>query len=550
MRVKIKIKLISYLLSVAVLSGCILFAGCSHIFSGKEHNTYIVPQEKLKQIDILELTEIKDTEAEKISVEEKDDKAPAEFKLSLEECRALTLENNLDLKVQLIEPAIAAENVNEQEAKFEALFTVDAEYSKTKKQAATYWDLIYGTQSKTTDIEYGVEKNLSSGGTIKSNLTDNRAKSNALSTFNPTYSSDLSFSISQPLLRNAGKRAATYYVQLYEHNREIVSAQTKEIITNIIATADKAYWNLYMARKLLDIRKQEYNLAKDLLEETERLVEVGVKAGIETFRAQSGVSSSYEQIIKAKNTVRNAERNLKLMLNKPDLGIITDTTIILTTEPDPVCYEFDKEKMVTKAIENRMEMLEMELRLAMDDSAIEYRRNQLLPALNIYYAYNINGLGGSRHDSYNILFDNDYVDHTAQIIASIPLGNKAAKSRLNQAILTRTQQLSSMENKKAMIKKEVLKGIDQMETSWQHILANRKNAIYAGMQYKAEKRQYELGTRTSSDVLEAQKDLTQAQVGEINALAQYQIDLIDLAYSTGTLLGEAKVDLGPIVPNN
>jgi outer membrane protein len=186
----------------------------------------------------------------------------------------------------------------------------------------------------------------------------------------------------------------------------------------------------------------------------------------------------------------------------------------------------------------------------MDDIAIEYSRNQLLPALNINYTYNMNGLGGSRHDSYNMLFDNDYADHSARIYASIPLGNKSAKSRLNRAILTRTKQLSSMENKKAMIENEVLKGIDQMETTWQHILASRKSAMYAGTQYTAEKRQYELGSRTSNDVLTAQKDLTQAQVGEVIALAQYQIDLINLAYSTGTLLGEAKVDLGPFVPEN
>ena len=548
MRVKIKLKLVSYLLSVAVLSGCILIAGCSHIFIGKDHNTYVVPQEKLKQIDVLELLEVKDTEAEEISGEEKDKKAPAEFKLSLEECRALTLENNLDLKTQLINPAIMAERVNEQEAaNFEALFSVEAEYSKAESVPASYYDILYGTQRNTINIKPDVEKKLRSGGTITSNLTDNRAKSNALfSTYNPTFSSDLSFSINQPLLRNAGKRAATYYVQLYENNRKIVSAQTKQIVTNVIAMADLAYWNLYTARKLLDVRNQEYNLAKDLLNETERLVEVGFKAGIETFRAQAGVSSRYEQIIKAKNTVRDAERYLKRILNKPGLGIITDTTIILTTEPDPVRYEFDKEKMVTKAMENRMDVLEMELRLAMDDSAIEYSRNQLLPVLNIYYAYNMNGLGGSRHDSYNMLFDNDYVDHTAQIYASIPLGGKAAKSRLSRAILTRTKQLSSMENKKAMIENEVLKGIDQMETSWQHILASRKNAIAAGTQYKAEKRQYELGARTSNDVLTAQKDLTSAQVGEVIALAQYQVDLINLAYSTGTLLGEARVDLGTI----
>ena len=550
MCVKLKIKMISYYMSVFILSVSLLVSGCS-LLNGNGHDTYSVSQEKLQQIDTLELFDADYPEAEKKSGEEKDEKKPAEFQLSLEECRALTLENNLDLKAQLINPAIETERVNEQEARFEALFTIDAVYSNTERVPASFWDLVLGTKRETVNIESGVKVPLRSGGTVNFNLTDNKEETNAPPIYvknNPTYSSDLSFSISQPLLRNAGKRAATYYIQVYEYNRQIVSARTKQTATNIIAMADQAYWNLYAARRLLDVRRQEYNLAKDLLAETELLVEVGSRAEIDTIRAQAGVASRLERIIDAENTVRNMERNFKLMLNKPGLGIIMDTSLIPTTSPDPVHYEFDIEKMVTKAIDNRMDMLDMELRLAMDDSAIEYNRNQLHPVLNFYYAYNISGIGGSRNDSYDMLFDNEYAGHMVNLYASVPLGNKAAKSGLNKAVLTRTKQLSSIENKKAMIKKEVLKGIDQVEASWQSILARRETTLHMEKQYKAEKRQYELGMVTATDVLEAQKDLADAQRMEVYALAQYQIDLIDLAYSTGTLLGAARVELETMVP--
>jgi len=51
-----------------------------------------------------------------------------ELKMSIEQCRAYTLANNLDLKVQLVEPAIAAEQVNEEEAKFEATLYSHVQY--------------------------------------------------------------------------------------------------------------------------------------------------------------------------------------------------------------------------------------------------------------------------------------------------------------------------------------------------------------------------------------------------------------------------------------
>lgn len=548
---RIKIKLVSYLLSIFALLWCIPFTGCAYISSGKDRHIYKVSREKLKQIDILELKEAEDAEAEKIIGEIRDKKAHSELKLTLEECRALMLENNLDLKVQLINPAIETERVNEQEANFEALFSVDVEYLKSKKAIESFWDILYGNKKSEIDIKPGVRIPLRSGGTIQSNLTDTMDKSNAPSIFvinNPSYSSDFSLSISQPLLRNAGKRAATYGIQLLDYNRQIVSSQTKQAAINIIAQVDQAYWNLYAARMMLDVHRQEYNLAKDLFEETERLVEIGMKAEIELLRTRAGVASSREKIIKAENTVRNMERSLKRMLNKPGLDIKTDTALILSTDPDPVHYELDREKMVQKAIENRMDMLEMELRLAWDNSAIEYSRNQLHPILNFYYAYSINGIGGSRRDSYEMLSDNKYVDHTVNLYASIPLGNKAAKSSLNQAVYARAKRLNSINNKKAMIENEVLKDIDQLDASWQRILASNQTAVYSEKQYEAEKRQYELGSRTSTNVLQAQKDLAEARIKEILALTQYQVDLINLAYSTGTLLGAAKIDLEPMTP--
>ena len=130
----------------------------------------------------------------------------------------------------------------------------------------------------------------------------------------------------------------------------------------------------------------------------------------------------------------------------------------------------------------------------------------------------------------------------------MPLGNEAAKSRLRQAFYQRRQRLVTQENRKALIELEVLNAIDQLEANWQRILATRQNSILSGRLFEAERRQFELGLRTSTDVLDAQTKFANAQSSEIRALAEYQIAEVDLAYATGTLLGAAKVRWEPIVP--
>ena len=51
-------------------------------------------------------------------------------------------------------------------------------------------------------------------------------------------------------------------------------------------------------------------------------------------------------------------------------------------------------------------------------------------------------------------------------------------------------------------------------------------------------------------MLDADTRLAEARLSEIRALVEYQIAQIDLAVSTGTLLGQAQVDWAPRDPED
>ncbi|MHC4889629.1 MAG: TolC family protein [Planctomycetota bacterium] len=392
---------------------------------------------------------------------------------------------------------------------------------------------------------------LRTGGTVTFNLADSRSKTDSIfPTFNPSYGSNLSVSISQPLLRNAGNRANTHAIRIAEYERQITDARTKLEVIRVIAAVDRVYWRFYAARKELEVRKKEYDLAKAQLEQARRFVLSGERSQIEIIRAEAGAAQRLEAIIVAENNLSDRERGLKRILNKAGLKMQTPTVLIPGTAPDPIHYELAKQRLVASSIENRMEMLELELQIAEDVSTIDYMRNQALPLVTMDYTYNMNGLGATRDDSFDLLFDKRFEDHRFGLQLLVPLGNEAAKSRLRQAFYQRRQRLATRDNRSALIEIEVLNAIDQLEANWQRILASRQNAILAGRLFEAEKKQFELGMRTSTDVLDAQTKFADAQSAEILALAEYQIALVDVAYATGTLLGAAKVQWEPILPES
>jgi outer membrane protein len=534
--------------AVLVSFSLILLAGCEQMPAGEKYYEIKIPPEKFRDIETLELTKAEESERPDVN----EVKAPPkELELTLEQCRALAMENNLDLKVQLISPAIAAERVSEEEARFEAAFFSNINYSKTDMPGVSFLDEITGSQVDNARTDLGVQVPLRTGGTVTFDLADSRTKTNAEQiSFNPYYGSGLSASISQPLLRNAGNRTNTYAIRIAEYERQITNARTKLEVTRIIASLDSVYWRLYAAKKELDVRKKQYELAERLLAQAQRFVDSGQRAQIEVIRAEAGVAQQLEAIIIAENSLRDRERGLKRILNKTGLEMQTPTVLIPATKPDPTRYELAKQRLVTTAIENRMEMLELQLQIAEDISTIDYMRNQTLPLVTLDYRYNISGLGETRDDSFDLLFDKRFEDHRLGLQLLIPLGNEAAKSRLRQAFYQRRQRLATRASRRALIEIEVLNAVDQLEANWQRILASRQNAILAGRLFEAEKRQFELGLRTSTDVLDAQTKFADAQSSEILALAEYQIALVDLGYATGTLLGAAKVQWEPIVPGS
>lgn len=534
------------LIFAAIIAAAGAIAGCDSYVDDKRYDPEVT-RPKVRQIQTLDTESLKATD--KLETPAAEPNKPAEpnqasdtLKISLEDCRSIALQNNLDIKTQLISPAIAAQTLNAELAKFEAVFFADGSYTK----AQTPGILTDIERLNSQDISAGVNLPLRTGGSLTFSGADGKTEDpDSSSALNPFYTANTSISLSQPLLRNAGPDASMYSIRIAEYNRQISEAETKLQLITVLSTADRVYWRLYAARRELEVRKSQYELAQLQLEKVRRLVAGGAVSQVEIVRAEAGVAERLGGIITAEGVLRQQERELKRLLNKPGLPIDSDTILIPATEPNPVHYRPDKQKMITQAVSNRMEMLELELQLAEHASSIKFFKNQALPLLGLGYDYAFNGIGTSRHDAWQQVKDDDLDTSTISLNLQVPLGNEAAKSRLERAYLERRQTLATKDSRQALIQGEVLSAIDQLDTSWQQILAGRQNSLLSGRLYEAEERQFRLGLRTSTDVLDAQTKFAEAQSQEILALTRYQIALVDMAYATGTVLGATKIDWAP-----
>ncbi|KPJ61847.1 MAG: hypothetical protein AMS15_05710 [Planctomycetes bacterium DG_23] len=81
----------------------------------------------------------------------------------------------------------------------------------------------------------------------------------------------------------------------------------------------------------------------------------------------------------------------------------------------------------------------------------------------------------------------------------------------------------------------------EVGTNLRRIETNRRARELAEDLLKAEEKRFELGLGSSLDVLEAQKDVTSAQSAELEAIIDYNISLVRLAETEGTLVAQSGV---------
>jgi len=92
-----------------------------------------------------------------------------------------------------------------------------------------------------------------------------------------------------------------------------------------------------------------------------------------------------------------------------------------------------------------------------------------------------------------------------------------------------------------------LNAINAVELNWQRILSNRAAVDRAQETYQDNRSEFELGKITTTELLLTLDQVAEARSALVSSITEYQNSLVDLAFATGTVLGESSVSWTPRV---
>ena len=402
--------------------------------------------------------------------------------------------------------------------------------------------------NETATYNFGVTQEVPwGGGTFALTFNNNRlATSNLFANYNPTFTSTLTATYVQPLLRDFGIDTIRQQIAVAQINRDIGAETLRATIAQTIANVRNAYWELAYARAAVDVAQRSLELAQKLVEDNQARVEVGTLAPLDVVQAEAEAANRRHTVAQVEATLATAQLTLKRLLVTGTSDPIWTQELRATDVPQLDAPPLDIEGAVRTALERRTDLATARKNLDSNDVTLRFWRNQTRPAVDLQVVYGAQGVGGTQfiregtglgsivtgtnpggyNDALSLLRARDFPTWNAAVTVSYPIGGTNADGQYARTRVLRTQQSTRLRALELQVATEVTNAALQVQANVRRVEAARAARAFAERRLDAEQSKFEVGLSTNFFVVQAQRDLADAQNVELRALTDLQRALV------------------------
>lgn len=488
--------------------------------------------------------------------------------LSLREAITKALENNKDIEVSRQNVRIAEFDFQAANGFYEPKFTGQSYYER----ATTPNLSIFSTNEKITNnsivgnVTYqGFIKKY--GSTYSATLNNQRVTTdNTISLLSPQYNTNLSLNFTQPLFRGRTIDQPRRTIEIAKKNLSLTDTQFRQRSIEIVATVQRAYWDVTFALRNLQVQRDGVRDAKEQLAHTKRLVEEGQLAPIDVVAAETQVANLELAVYDALEIVNRAENGLKSLIAKDKNDSLWNVSLIPTDKVDLDAPNTTLPEALALALQNRPEIELNETSKEINEIDRRFLKDQTRPQIDLVASYTSSALAGTQNPNLRSPFDNqpivvpDYL--TGNVLSlpadifinryptfrvgvnfNLPFKNETAKAQLGKNLVEAEKIQTQREQLEQTIQVDVRNALQSLRTAEARLRSaaiSRENTI---KQYESEQRKLDAGQSDIYKVLERQTALMNARSAELRAQTELNKAIADLQRTTGNSLKANNVEV-------
>jgi outer membrane protein len=438
------------------------------------------------------------------------------------------------------------------------------------QSTAEFNPLITGTSNwlvtNNVDGNIGWTQGFSPGTQLSMTFDNTRLTSNASRyTYNPTLSSSLGFTVTQPLLRGFGIGLNRRYIHIANNNQKIADLVFRQQVIDTVAGIARLYTDLVSLNEDLKVKREALRLSERLLQDNKNKVEQGQQAPIEVTRAQAQVAVSRQALVSAQGLVEQQELIVKTALTRGGLAnpairaahiIAIDTVTVPESEAArPV------EELTAEAVRNRPDLAQSGIQVENSQISLKGSLNALRPELDVVGMYQNGGLSGDVNQAAVALtpgavlypggygtavgqiFKNNFPTYAVGLQLNLPLRNRVAQADAVRDELQVRQSQLRRQQFEDQVRLEVADAYVAMQQARAAYEAAVQSRILQEQSVKVEQETFDVGLATNYLVIQYQTFLAQAQSTEVAAKGAYAKAKVALDRATARTLEVNQVSI-------
>ena len=432
----------------------------------------------------------------------------------------------------------------------------------------------------TATANFAYNQGFVTGTSMSVGFDNNRQISNSLrSVLQPTINSSFRFTLTQHLLQGLGILPQRRFIMIAKNDRRISDAAFRQQVATTIPQIENIYWDLVNAYANVQVQERSVALAQKTLSDTQKQVQIGTLAPIQVTQARSVLATDQQTLIVAQTNLQLQQSLMKnaILRTIPAGSPIVDAPVIPTDTMEVPADENlpPLQQMIDQALKARPEIEQSLIDLKNRDITQKAARNELLPSVDLFAFYGASGLAGDQsaaatcaanpctpaeiaagrflvpnqipsggiESSIGHLFNSSAPDKGMGLNIIIPLRNRAAQADNTRSQLEYRQAELRLEQLKNQIGIDVRNAQFALEQNRALVKAAQDGQQFASENLDAEQKKYALGASTVTLVLQAQRDLAQAQSQLVSAQTAYEKSRVELDRVTGQTLAANDIHL-------
>jgi outer membrane protein len=341
------------------------------------------------------------------------------------------------------------------------------------------------------------------------------------------------------------------WAELKRSNVEGAQAEAEYVVAqqDLVVRTAEAYFNVLAARDTLEAAQAAHDAIGRQLEQSEKRFEVGLIAVTDVQDAKAAFDSATAALIQGKRNLANAGELLRELTGDAWDTLEKPGNDMPLAGPNPASAE----DWVKLALDQNARLTASRLAADVTRQVISIERGFHFPEVDLVVSRGEFEDNGRFTNQGGVTFpsDADSEDTTYGVQVTLPIfSGGATSSRVRQAQYRHTAARERLERTVRETERSTRDAYLGVNSEVARVQSLKQAVDSAQTALQATEAGYEVGTRTSVDVLQARQRLFQSQTDYARSRYDYLLNVLRLQQAAGTLDGQGLDDINSLLAEN